>query len=55
MSAIVNVKTKVDAQLHPAVVLPTILTLNTLVLYGFDQAGMIPGWLKLAVTALLAF
>ena len=55
MSAIVNVKSRVEAQMSSAVVLPTVLALNTLVLYGLDRAGMIPSWLKLTATALLAF
>lgn len=55
MNAIANVKTRVDAQLHPTAALSTLLAFNTLVLYGFDRAGLIPAWLKLAATALLAF
>ncbi len=55
MIGIAGVKPKLVANLHVTYVLPTVLALNTMVLYGLDRASMIPDWVRTVAGMFLSF
>ncbi len=49
------VKRKIEVAVSAGYVLPTMLALNTLVLFAYDSLQGIPGWIKVAATLFLQF
>lgn len=48
-------RTKVESLVPATYLLPSMLALNTLVLFALDRLGQIPGWIKAAAALFLAF
>jgi hypothetical protein len=46
---------KIEAGIPAAYVFPTLLAMNTLLLFGLSSEQAIPHWVKLAVSFFLAF
>jgi hypothetical protein len=48
-------RTKAESLVPAAYLLPSMLAVNTLVLFALDRLGQIPGWVKAAAALFLAF
>lgn len=55
MSQIAKATAKLETGIPVAYVLPAVLGVNTLLLFGLDAQQAIPRWIKVAVTLFLSF